>query len=607
MMKPKMDNKGTRLIRLTAMVLSLALGLAVTAQEAGQTSTTLQDRSGGANSITAVPSHRQADNIAIIMIEGPITRITSYSFQRRLAIAEQSGANAIVVELDTPGGEVGAVLEICDAIRNSPITNSVAWINPTAYSGGAIIALACKEIVTARSARMGDALPIRLSEIGQLIEMPEAERQKITAPLLGEVVGSARLRGWDEFIVQGFVALGVELWWVRDTQTGETFAINETEYRMLFEGDPPRTRPILSNAPKLSAASPGTPTDSTNDDGATEPDPGAFRAAGPRVAAIDVNTVEIGRESTRRVVSESQKGQIELIGYLCSGDGPLILDADQLAMLGFASNINSTGTLDPMLRDADLERYFGAKNLRRLEPNWSEGLVIFSTHTATRGVLLVVFLLMLFLEMSHPGVGLPGAIALVALVGLLAPPALIGLANWWEIGAIALGILLMFVEVLLLPGFGIPGIAGLLLLFGGMLGTFVGDTGGLFPNSPQEQSNMFYGMLTMVLSLMTAGVGMYYIAKNFGSIPILGRLILDDENESNDGLLAAMTSESDALPAIGTRGRAITPLRPSGRGEFGDQILDVVSDLGYVDAGKAVRVVAADEFRVVVEEIDGTS
>jgi len=65
----------------------------------------------------------------------------------------------------------------------------------------------------------------------------------------------------------------------------------------------------------------------------------------------------------------------------------------------------------------------------------------------------------MFLEMSHPGVGLPGAIAALALVALLAPPALLGMANWWEIGAIGVGLLLIVVEIFVLPGFGLPGIA----------------------------------------------------------------------------------------------------------------------------------------------------
>lgn len=576
-------------LRRLVLVLAVGSGLLATAQEGVQ---------AGAPT-SGVPSHRQADNVAIITIEGPIDRITSYSFQRRLARAEEAGADAIVVELDTPGGEVGAVLEICDAIRNSPITNSVAWVHPNAFSGGAIIALACKEIVTARSARMGDALPIAFDQVGKLLEMPEAERQKITAPLLGEVVGSARLRGWDEYVVQGFVALGVELWWVRDTQTGEALAINEAEYRLLFDGEPPRTRPLISSAPRLTATSP----EGRTGDGTPDADPDAFRPAGPRVAAVEVDSVEIGRESARRVISGAQKGRYELVGYLCTGDGPLLLEADMLATLGFAANLDQSGALDPILSDADLETFFGAKNIRRLEPSWSEALVVFATHPAARGVLLVVFLLMLFLELSHPGVGLPGALALAALVGLLAPPALIGLANWWEIGAIAVGIVLIAVEILILPGFGVPGVVGLLMLFGGMLGTFVGESG-LFPDSPYEQHNLFYGMLTMVLSLVTAGVGMYFLAKHFGSIPLLGRLILSDDNSDGDGLLAGIPVDREVVPPLGSRGRAITPLRPAGKGQFGERIIDVVCDLGYVEAGAELRVVAADEFRVVVEQVE---
>ena len=608
----------SRSLRVLAAVFSLVTGVLAVAQDTAQP--TAQPDNQPADRVTgtttapnSIPAHRQADNVAIIPIEGPIDRVTSFSFQRRLAIAEKNGADAFVIDLNTPGGEVGAVLEITDAIRNSSITNTVAWINPKAYSGGAIIAIACKEIVTARSVAMGDALPVGIGNLGQLVQMPEAERQKITAPLLAEVVTSARARGWDEFVVQGFVALGVELWWVRDTTTGETFAINEAEYRMLFSGDPPRNRPIVSSAPRLSTETPaaGDTTDAPNDASGSTPsgtsspadNPERFRPAGPEVSDITIDSVMIGRETERRTVSEGDRGTIELIGYLCTGDGPLTLDAEQLALLNFASNTDPSGAVEPILTDADLQRYFGAKNLRRIDPSWSEWLVTMSTALPVRGVLLVVFLLMLFLEMSHPGVGLPGAIALAALVGLLAPPALIGMASWWEIGAIVGGILLIFFEVFILPGFGIPGIAGLLLLFGGMLGTFVGETGGLFPDSQQEQSNLLYGLLTMVLSVVSAGAGMYYLAKNLGSVPLLGRLVLSDDTEHEDRLLSQIPVTDHSVPAVGAVGRSITPLRPSGRASINDKVVDVVSDIGYVDAGEPVRVIEADEYRVVVEHL----
>ena len=53
--------------------------------------------------------------------------------------------------------------------------------------------------------------------------------------------------------------------------------------------------------------------------------------------------------------------------------------------------------------------------------------------------------------------------------------------------------------------------------------------------------------------------------------------------------------------SVGQTGRAQTPLRPSGRAEFDDDLIDVVSDMGYIEQGEPVRVVSVSEFRVVVE------
>ena len=56
-----------------------------------------------------VPASRQADRVAIITIEGAIDAITAMSVKRRITEAEAGGYNAIVFEIDSPGGGVGAV------------------------------------------------------------------------------------------------------------------------------------------------------------------------------------------------------------------------------------------------------------------------------------------------------------------------------------------------------------------------------------------------------------------------------------------------------------------------------------------------------------------
>ncbi len=552
-----------------------------------------------------VPAGRQADNVAIITIESDINSVTAFSFTRRLRLAEQGGADAIVVELNTPGGEVGAVLEICDAIRSSNVPNIVAWIHPNAYSGGAIIALACRQILVSDPATMGDALPVAAS-FGFLNALPEAERQKVLAPLIAEVVNLARLRGWDEFLVQAIVSRHVELWWVRDRQTGERMAINEAEYRRLFEGEPMRDRPRL-----VSASAGGAPPPPEAAPSPAVPPSEGYVPASPYLQelAADISGGVFER-ATRRVITNADRGRFELLDYICTGEGPIVLKERDLAYFGLAANVDqTTGALTAFNSDEDVRAWFGAKNIRRLDASWSEAMVKFLTNMIVRGVLIVVFVLALFIAMTHPGLLVPEGVAMLALVALLAPPFLIGMANWWEIAAILVGIGLIILEIFVFPGFGVPGVLGLLLLFGGLLGTFVEDTpGGLFPDSPKAQSDMLYAVLTIVLAVTTSGIGVYFLSKHFGSLPIVSGLVLRDTigkpaDDTDDEFLAALGDPDDVGVALGDEATTVTPLRPAGRVEINGRLVDVVAEMGYIPEGRRVRVVSVGKFRVGVEEV----
>ena len=195
---------------------------------------------------SAAPASRQADRVAVITIHGEITRVTQLSVQRRLAAAEAWGAQAVVFDINTPGGDLFATLGICNAIKGGPIATTVAWVNPDAYSAGAFISLACREIITAPYATIGDAAPVAFFPGLGLQGLPETERQKILAPVLAELVNSARRNGYDEKFVQGLVALGAELWLVEDSRSGERFFIDESEWRTLFDTEPPRISPRFS-------------------------------------------------------------------------------------------------------------------------------------------------------------------------------------------------------------------------------------------------------------------------------------------------------------------------------------------------------------------------
>lgn len=545
---------------------------------------------------TAVAGSSKAENVAIIVIRGPIDGFTARSVVRRIRAAEAAGADAIVFEMDTPGGELKAALEICNAIKGSTVPLTVAWIHPDAYSAGAIISLACKRIVTADPATMGDALPIMIGmgTFQAFNNLPEHERQKVMSPLVAEVVNSARRNGYDEMLVQAFVSRGVELWLARDTRTGRLLCITEPEYRLLFDGEPPRTGVRL---PSAAAGTNGLPAPEV---GPTEGEPARppplvrpedyFQPASDSLARISEDvTQELTERTTRPVLTQADRGRYELVMYVTSGDSPITLKSEDLLALGVAS--------DTVRSDSELTSYFAAANVVRLDESWSENLARFMVMWPVRFVLVVVFLVSIFVEMTHPGATVPAFIALIALAALIAPSMIVGMASWWEVAAILAGILMLFLEIFVVPGFGIFGFAGIVLLFGGLLGVVIPSGDRLFPGETGQGGGALFAAAMLLAAVVTSGVTIYFLVKHLGSLPIINKLVLQDEPGA--GTLAAMALP--AHPLAGATGTAMTDLRPAGRAEINGLIIDVVAEMGYIPSGTRVRVVSATTMRVGVE------
>lgn len=603
------DVGGLRVWRLIASLTACLLAWSVALGQGG----------GDAGAPTVVPAYRQADKVVVVTMKGSIDSITAMSMRRRILLAEKGGADALVIEIDSPGGEVGAILEITNAIKGSSIANTVAWVNPDAYSGGAITALSCREIVTSDPASMGDAFPVTMAPVqGQnrmgLRGLTPDERTKLLPVLMADITDSARRAGWDEYLVQAVVIDGVELWWVQDQRTGDKMAVNEAEYRMLFGREPVRGKPMLAGvtggvhtAPPIPSeadgetAAPGTtPAPPTEGDRSFHPASESLRDIEREFNSPERTDLRIERETKRRVLVPEDAGHFKDLGYLCDGSSAIVMREDQLREFGLSNAV--------VRNDDDLKAYFGAKTLVRVNESWSEGFVRFMTGMVVRGVLIVVMLLAVFIEMMSPGLTIPGAVAATCLVLLLAPPALVGMAGWWEFAAIAIGVVLLALELFVIPGFGVCGVLGIVALFGGLLGTFIPAGGSL--SDPGTQQDIARGAATVLLAFVTAGIGMYLVARHFERMPVLDRLVLGarpaDEDEERVRIDAEMLRAAQRVPvsalAVGMAGVAVTPLRPSGQADIDGRLIDVVADMGLIDPGTPVRVVRVEGMRVVVTE-----
>lgn len=587
----------------------------------------------------SVPSSRQADRVAIITIEGAIDAITAMSVRRRINEAEAVGYNAIVFEIDSPGGGVGPVLDITNAIKSSTITNTIAWVNPDAYSGGAIIALACAEIISSTPASMGDAFPVIMTAVtqgnqtrGGLRGLTADERTKLLPPLLADVTDSARRNGYDEYLVQAIVIDGIELWQIENKATAKRYAINEAEYRTLFNQDPPRGMPLIAqvtggrptgvtdNPPEDPAESedPTSSTDGqtdTQDDSpiettntteqpTTPPDNNAFKPASDTLDDVvrEFNAPERVAElsliagSTRPNFNDEDPSLYTPIAYITDGSAPIVMREQQLIDLGFSSGIVNT--------DEQLKAFMGAKELSRANESWSEGLVRFMTSLPVRGIIIAIFIIAMFVELITPGTGIGATVAVIALIALIAPPAMVGLAGWWEVIAIVVGLLLLAIEAFVLPGFGIFGALGLVSLFAGILWSFIPAGSSL--SNPATQQDLLSALVTLLLSGFTAGIVIWIISKNVQRIPVFDRLILSGASgvasePRATSIFSAMNTD-DAIQ-VGNTGTATTDLRPAGQADINDTLIDVVAEFGYIEADTPIRVTAVESFRIVVDRI----
>ncbi len=619
---------------LTALAFVAAVALLLPASRAGSSN----PAPGSTPGLASVSASRQANSIAVITIDGPIDGIMARSFRRRLDEAIALKADAIVVDLDTPGGELGAVLEISNAIKQSPIRNSVAWINPQAYSGGAIIALACRDIVVSDGSGFGDAKVIkpvfdRASFTTQIRGMNNDERQKLLPPLLADLVDSARRHNraageyqWDELLVQAIVATDAELWWVQDNQTGVRFAVDRAEFERMFP-DNPVLQPMLATAtvgsnetatraPGRAAARRSIPPALTEkpapDTVDSSPEATPFTPAAPSLADIRAKTEQAldlvgATPSLRPRTGDNSSGRYTLLAKICNGDGAIVLHEREMVYFQLASNSSpgpdGTPALAPVNSDSDLQKYAGASSMTRFDESWSEALARFMSASWVRGLLITVFLICIFIEMFSPGVTLPATIAILCLVALFLPPIIVGMAMWWQLAAILFGVVLLAAEIFILPGFGIAGVLGLLCLLVGMIGVFVPGSSGIGATAAEFRSGLAAGVTTMLLAGATTWIALFFIYRNLGSIPALRHLVLQDPDFESGGegsMLAAMgTSEI----AVGDTGITVTPLRPSGKAEINGRLHDVIAEFGMVEIGKPVKVASVTPFRIGVEAV----
>jgi membrane-bound serine protease (ClpP class) len=415
--------------------------------------------------------------VYVVPLEGVIDLGLAPFLARTIRDAEEAGAAAVVLDINTLGGRVDAAIVMRDALLQAHI-RTIAFVNPRAISAGALLALASETIVMTSGGTMGAAMPVLGGG-----SAPQAADEKSVSYLRKEFAATAERRGRPVAFAEAMVDVDVEIPGV--VAKGKLLTLTTSE------------------------------------------------AIGHRVVEFKADTLEAA------------------------------LDAVGL----------------------------GSADVRRTSQTWAETLVRFLTNPILASVLMTVGLLGLLVEIRTPGFGFPGVVGLLSFAVLFWGHWIVQLAGWEELLLVAAGTLLIGTEVFVIPGFGVPGLAGIVALVAGLGMTLVGAG---------ATTSMVIGALGRVaISVLLALGGGLVLLRVLPHLPYGRRFVLNENMNADLGYATAPDSDRTWLGRTGT---AVSPLRPAGIAEIAGTRLDVVSDGGFIEALAIIEVTRVDGNRIVVRQ-----
>lgn len=436
----------------------------------------------------------------VLQVEGAIDRPTLFIVRRGVKEAIEAGADAVILDMDTPGGGLAETLEIMEILDKFGDTTGgkvITFVRNEAGSAGAIIAAVTDEIYFAPKSVIG-AAEVVLST-GE--DVGDSMKRKITSFLAAKVRALSEENPLRGQVLQAMMDPAFEL------KVGETtikakdvlLTLTATEAIKLY-GDPPQ----------------------------------------PLFGAGIVNDVD----ALKTQLAGSEK---------------------------FES--------------------------RSFVMTWSIELARWLT--AISPLLLGVGGMMLAVEFKTPGFGWIGITGIALILIVMFGHNVAGLAGHEAMLFFLLGVALVFVEVLLLPGTIIFAAAGLLLMLGsllwGMADIWPGDAFELRPGMFLRPAYTLSVGFLIAVALFAAAL------KFLPSTPIWGRLALSAEIR---GSANARLEQERTGVSVGDVGVVVSPLRPTGAVEVAGRRFEARSEVGELDAGTPIRVVRRGDFVLIVEKLE---
>lgn len=285
--------------------------------------------------------------------------------------------------------------------------------------------------------------------------------------------------------------------------------------------------------------------------------------------------------------------RIKIEGVNDSGS-VLTFTATEALKFGFCEGIAES--TEEVMRLAGIKDYEIVE--QELKP--IDKIIGFLINPIVSGILIMIIIGGIYFELQTPGIGFAIVASIIAALLYFAPLYLEGLAAHWEILIFIAGISLIAVEIFAIPGFGVTGITGIVLVVLGLTLSLINNVG--FDFTPVNTNKIISSLFLVIISIFISIVASFFITKSlFTQNKFFGSLALETVESAAEGYTA---SDSEYQAMIGRTGIAHSILRPAGKVKIGDEVFDATALTGYIEKGDKIEVVKYETGQLFVRKID---
>jgi membrane-bound serine protease (ClpP class) len=229
----------------------------------------------------------------------------------------------------------------------------------------------------------------------------------------------------------------------------------------------------------------------------------------------------------------------------------------------------------------------------QLTSNWAEDVVRFLNNPIISSILIMIGFFGLMAEIKTPGWGVAGTAALISLSLFFGSSYILQLASVLEILLFVFGLGLLLAEIFIIPGFGIAGISGIVLIFASIFLSLLGSKPFI------DMETVSVAIIQLSGAMLFAIAGMFFLVKYLPKSTAFNRLVLSESEKADKGFVSYPTEKD----LVGKTGIAFTTLRPGGTAEIDGRRIDVVAESEFITQGSKIKVLRVEGIKVVVTGI----